>query len=367
MVWPAPDAYREAIQCPRICFHDPELMDAQVVPDRQGLPLVSSGMYASVYSLELPGRRVAIRCFNSRVPDQEQRYDEISRQLAQNRLPYTVDFRFIADGIMVDGTRYPMLLMEWVEGESLAGYVENNLGRPEKLIALARQWLQMSSKLRRACIAHGDLQHGNVFICNDAIKLIDYDGMYVPALDGFVSRERGHRNFQHPDRGAQFGPQLDNFSSWIIYSSLLILSIDASLWQATAPHDECLLFAEADFKNTGRSKTLSLLLAHDSAQLRNIGERLKAIIESDVDQIPDLEVSAPLPVEESRGFDDCLALLGLNSGSSMDDISQSAEIFSSVWNPYYYKRDARLVKRAQEKLFQLTAGINHLKALIPQD
>ena len=197
MAWPAPNSYREAIQCPQICFRDPDLKAGLVVVDKQGLPAVSSGNYASVYSLSLPSGRIAIRCFNHRVPDQEQRYDEISRQLRLSSLPYTVDFRFVSEGIMVDGDWYPILRMEWVSGDPLLNYIETNLSQPEKLMALAQQWMQMARRLQRSCIAHGDLQHGNIIISNDAIKLIDYDGMYVPALDGLKSNERGHRNYDN--------------------------------------------------------------------------------------------------------------------------------------------------------------------------
>ncbi|QLQ08322.1 MAG: hypothetical protein HZY76_21580 [Anaerolineae bacterium] len=47
-------------------------------------------------------------------------------------------------------------------------------------------------------IAHGDLQHGNVLVAADELRLIDYDGMYVPPLSGRESHEIGHRNYQHP-------------------------------------------------------------------------------------------------------------------------------------------------------------------------
>lgn len=366
MRWPALNEYREAIQYPDFCFSDSELQKAEVIRDFQGLPAVSSGNYASVYSLKLTTRRVAVRCFNMHVPDHEQRYSEISRALQKSRLPYTVDFRFIPDGILVDGNRYPILLMEWVEGEPLIKYVEKNLSKPEKLADLAKQWFQMSKALQKAGIAHGDLQHGNVIIRNDEIKLIDYDGMYVPALNGWESHERGHRNFQHPSRAGEFCVHLDNFSNWIIYSALVILSIDPSLWFEAESHDECLLFQDSDFKNPDECKTLQRL-ANKSEHLKSIGARLRAIMKSEFNSIPNLDHTAPLTAEDKLSVDNITELLGANSGGeSIEEIRLQADIFRRVWDSRYYRRSNRLMKRAETKLTELTNYLNTLEKVEDQ-
>src|SRR5204863_3447178 len=97
--------------------------------------------------------------------------------------------------------------------------------------------------LRKNNIAHGDLQHGNVLIARGDFKLIDYDGMFVPALAGRASHEVGHRNYQHPGRTeSDFGIQLDNFSGWMIYLTLVALSIEPGLWSRFGQGDEHILF-----------------------------------------------------------------------------------------------------------------------------
>src|SRR4029077_855325 len=108
--------------------------------------------------------------------------------------------------------------------------------------------------LKDSRIAHGDLQHGNILIVNGQFKLVDSDGMYVPTLARRNSHEVGHPNYQHPRRVAtHFGPYLDNFSAWVIYVSLVALSIDPTLWQTTGAGDECLLFRQEDFNNPDTS------------------------------------------------------------------------------------------------------------------
>src|SRR5207248_10425515 len=57
--------------------------------------------------------------------------------------------------------------------------------------------------LEAAKVAHGDLQHGNILVRGGSIQLVDYDGMWVPALSGRDATEIGHRAYQHPERSGQ--------------------------------------------------------------------------------------------------------------------------------------------------------------------
>ena len=62
---------------------------------------------------------------------------------------------------------------------------------------------------------------GNIMVSNEQLKLLDYDGLYVPGLEVIPSKEWGHRNYQHPARSEKdYGPSLDHFSTWIIYISI---------------------------------------------------------------------------------------------------------------------------------------------------
>jgi Ser/Thr protein kinase RdoA (MazF antagonist) len=85
--------------------------------------------------------------------------------------------------------------MQWVEGQTLNQFVGKNLDKPAMLDALLHIWVRMAKYLRAAQIAHADLQHGNVLLVPGAsanslaLKLIDYDGLCVPALAGARSGE----------------------------------------------------------------------------------------------------------------------------------------------------------------------------------
>lgn len=288
MAWPTPQEYNEAIQNPPTAFTDPELRSGQPVLTPLGLPRPITGNFASVYQMVCTNQRVwAVRCFLRDFDDHQERYAAISQHLAQFNLPYMVNFTFLADGIRVGGNRYPILKMEWVEGEPFLAYIERNLNAPVILLDIARQWVQMAQTLAQAGIAHGDLQHGNLIVVQGRLKLIDYDGMYVPALAGRRSHEVGHRNYQHPQRSeATFGPEIDHFSSWIIYTSLVALTAEPSLWQRLRGGDECLLFRREDFVAPERSPTLATLEQMGDARLTRLAATLRTLLTLAPEEIP---------------------------------------------------------------------------------
>lgn len=258
MPWPTPQDYNEAVQSPALCFNLPELKGGRPELTPLGLPRAITGGFASVYRIYHSGRDWAVRCFLRQVADQQQRYEAISDHLTKAGLPYTAGFHYLEQGIKVRGKWYPVLKMDWVQGVPLNIYVEQNLLNPEKLHALADAWLEMLQTLRRQGVAHGDLQHGNVLVHDGRLFLIDYDGMFVPALSSRGSNELGHRNYQHPMRSNRhFGPWLDNFSGWLIYISLLALGHEPALWQVAG--DEHLLLRREDLERPGQTDAWQLL------------------------------------------------------------------------------------------------------------
>ena len=287
MAWPSDQDYNEAIQNPRIAFADKELQSGQVELNAMGIPKARSGNFATVYKVVADGTAYAVRCFRYDNPEHNTRYPEIAAYLSQNALPYMVSFRYMSQGIRVGPSWYPFVRMRWVEGDSLTSYIEKNLSSPAALKDLATAWAKMLMDLRQAKIAHGDLQHGNVLVVQGKLRLVDYDGMYVPALAGGRGIELGHRNYQHPQRTElDFGPYLDNFSAWSIYASLVALAAQPSLWGQLKGGDECVLFRKEDFDAPERSTAFRLLKALPDAQARALAGRLEYFLWLPPDQVP---------------------------------------------------------------------------------
>jgi hypothetical protein len=279
MSWPSQQEYNEAIQSPRICFEDAELRIGTVECNQLGLPRPRSGNFATVYKVDCGGKKWAVRCFNRQTQDQQERYAAINTHLRQAALPYTVGFTYLIKGIRTGAQWYPIVKMEWADGVPLDKWVESNLHNSAALMGFLKSFVSMLSAMQQASIAHGDLQHGNILVVNSTPRLVDYDGMYVPALSGRTSAELGQPNYQNPRRTASdFGPYLDNFSGWVIVLSLFALTVDPKLWQTFKGGDDCLLFRKRDFEGPNHSALIKALDSEPNQDLRQLLTLFKTVI-----------------------------------------------------------------------------------------
>ncbi|MHB8625886.1 MAG: phosphotransferase family protein [Aggregatilineales bacterium] len=285
MAWPNPNQYAEAIQNPKLSFADPELQRGTVLLNKYKLPRPISGNFATVFEIEGGGRKWAVRCFLREVTNQQQRYAAITKHLYSHPLGCMVGFEYLPQGIKVGVKWYPILKMDWIPGEPLDRYIEDHLNMPATLESLADQWVNLCKSLRQADLAHGDLQHGNILVTDqNQLKLIDYDGVYIPAVIGFPQNEIGHRHYQHPSRTSDEGVSasnfrnVDNFPAQVIGLSLYALSIDSTLWEKTGAGVENLLFRDVDYNDPTGSKTLNLLRNHADTRIRTIAQRIDEAI-----------------------------------------------------------------------------------------
>jgi tetratricopeptide (TPR) repeat protein len=286
--WPTPQMYNEAIQNANQCFKDPQLQSAQPELNAIGLPRPLSGAFGTVYRLCSSDSQWAVKCFSQPVTDQQTRYLSVSRTLNQLNLPFFTKFDYQADGIRVQSEGcYPVLKMSWVDGKSLNIAVASQLGNREMLGRISAAFINIAKIMESCGIAHGDLQHGNILVGPDGLMLVDYDCMFVPELSGMESNEIGHRNYQHPGRAARhFGSYIDNFSVWVIYVSLFVLSRYPQLWDMLECGDESLLFRQSDFERPSESKVFQLLARHHDAEVREPGATLQQFLDLQPERIP---------------------------------------------------------------------------------
>jgi serine/threonine protein kinase len=295
--WPTPQEYNEAVQNPHYNFKDSELSRGALETDELGLPRVASGSFASVYRVKCSQRDVAVRCFLKDTHDQHERYALISQKLAQLKLKQTADFTYLTEGVRVGARWFPVMKMEWVYGQPLDLYVTANAHDKERLLKLAKNFRQTVLDMNAGGIAHGDLQHGNILVTADAqCKLVDYDGMFVPALRGRSANELGHRNYQHPARDhSHFDEHLDSFSAWSIYTALVCIAEDPQLLRRLSAADECLIFKQADYKFPLRSLAFFTLEAHDSPIIRSAARAFRSLLDRRLHEIPTLSEIIEVP------------------------------------------------------------------------
>ncbi len=274
VTFPTSGAYVDALQDTKRCFPDPELAGCLIRTDKFGLPRPISGNFASVFTADTTsGRRLAVKCFTRDVPDQQARFREIGAALRDVPARWKVDFRYVESGVRVSGRLYPVLVMEWIEARQLISWIEDRLriGDRAAMGRLADNFIDLVAGLEAAGIAHGDLQHGNLLVtARGELKLIDYDGMYVPALHDRPAMELGQPNYQHPRRTVgDYGPWLDRFSARVIHLSLTALATDPALWHRLhKPGGEYLLLQKYDLED--------LLTSPNLASLASVNEALHA-------------------------------------------------------------------------------------------
>jgi serine/threonine protein kinase len=299
MPWPLSQDYNEAVQSPESSFADPDLCACQVATNALGMPIPCSGNFADVYRLTCPvtGRSWAVKCFTRNIPDLNERYRHIGFHLKKVDLPVMVDFAFLEKGIQVRGDWYPVLKMDWVEGFALNEYVRDGFKKPRSLTALSQVWLRLAKRLNEANLAHCDIQHGNILLVPGtqarslALKLVDYDGMWVPALAGHNSGEVGHPAYQHPRRLAQhtYSLDVDRFPLLAIYCAIRSLMAGGrDLWDR---YDTCdnLLFRAEDFRNPRDSRLFWELLQLNDPEVRWLTESLCKAAERPLEETPRLE------------------------------------------------------------------------------
>jgi hypothetical protein len=293
--WPDLTEYHEAVQHPQKAFADGGLRAVALELDRFGMPKPATGANAVVYKGIKPGgffsfrKTWAIRCFLRPISDHAERYEAISRHLHSVRLRYDVEFRFLKQGIQIGSKWFPIVKMQWAEGDLLHTYVEKQLRYPWFLANLRAKWVTLVRDLEAARVAHGDLQQGNILVRDGSIQLVDYDGMWVPALKGRHATETGHRAYQHPERGEQdYGQEIDRFSALVVYLSLAALEQDASLWENFHTGDN-LIFVREDFLQVGRSPVWQQLRRIGSPQIDQLAAALATMLQQHPMKVSNLD------------------------------------------------------------------------------
>ena len=263
-------------------------------------PWYSTGKMGIVFKLSDPatGQRFALKVFKERDAEREERLRQIAEQLAAYPSPYWVSYQFLADEIRLeslftDDETACVLLMEWIEGQTMGQFVRDTCGRTDRaaLHKLAYAFDQMALWLLANPFAHGDLKHDNIIVRPNGVPaLVDYDGLFFPVFTDLQALELGTPDYQHPKRTAHhFGLYLDDFSLLVISLSLYALSNRPDLY-ALHNTGENLILTLADFEQPRRSQLLSTLQELEATPVRQRLALLDYAIELPPQSLPGLEV-----------------------------------------------------------------------------
>ena len=290
MGYPSFEEYTDALRLPPgAVFQDPVLAAGSVRKSAAGVPFARSGNFALTYEVSVNGARYAVRCFHKEADSLERRYDAIARKLKSIASPYFMEFDFLPGGIRTESGQFPIVRMKWADGRSLAQFISDHRDDPHTLRQLRDTLRGLARHLESNDIGHGDIQPGNIIVRSATdLKLIDYDGMYVPELEPWGSTELGQRNFQHPGRSwLHFDERLDRFSFAVLDVALEALAMQPALWELTGSDEAGIVLRAADFSHPAASTAFGVLTELDGVALR--ARQLAAVCRSPFERVPALD------------------------------------------------------------------------------
>ena len=243
-----------------------KLAHLEPVADKHGEPYRSSGAFAVVFKMRDPktGRCYALKCFTEEQEGRAEAYRRIADELETVDSSYVTTVKYYEGELFVDSPCdddcFPVLLMDWIEGETMEAYIAAHWRDSYAMSMLCYRFCRMAAWLRSQPFAHGDIKPDNVMVREDGtLALVDYDGMFVPAMKGQKSPTIGTKDFSHPLRTVEdFDETIDDFALASIALSLKAMSLDVTLREKYGAADR-LLFSAADYRALGKSAVLAAL------------------------------------------------------------------------------------------------------------
>ena len=317
------------------------------VQDDHGEPMRSSGAFAVVFKMkdESTGKEYALKCFTEDQEGRAEAYRQIADELESVDSTYVTSVKYLEKELFVDSNcdddEFPVLLMDWIEGETMDRYIAENLYDNYAMSMLCYRFCKMAAWLRSQPFAHGDIKPDNIMVRPDgSLTLIDYDGMFVPSMKGQTSPTIGTKDFSHPLRTKDdFDETIDDFALATIALSLKAISLTPSLFDEYASADR-LLFSADDYRDLSQSKVLPALqpLMADSElnTLLSLFLLAHATKTLSMDSFRLFSVSKP----------ECVSVVDISTDVTDEDLVEATEDEYGV----KYSKDGKRLLKAYSKL-----------------
>ena len=155
---------------------------AHLVPvlDDHGEPYRSRGAFAVVFKMkdEQTGKCYALKCFTVEQEGRAEAYRQIADELEFVDSSYITSVKYLDKEIFVDSSceedEFPVLLMDWIDGETMENYIAENYQDNYAMAMLCYRFCKMAAWLRSQPFAHGDIKPDNIMARPDgSLTLVD--------------------------------------------------------------------------------------------------------------------------------------------------------------------------------------------------
>lgn len=229
---------------------DERFQSIEFLKDDSGEIFYRVGNSVVLFKILLEGRVSTLRCYMRKTKYLEQIYGEkyLSEEL--------YIFSSSNSGCWID-----VVIAEWVDGQPLSQKIEEavNANDTSTLTTLADNFDRLSVELLEGDWAHGDLTTENIIVTpSQELKLIDFDGKFLPEFMGYESVEIGTAAFQSPLRTTlNFDKNIDDYSIALISTSLRALSVEPQIYRDFYFRDGLIIDPQAIF--VGKTKALDYI------------------------------------------------------------------------------------------------------------
>ncbi len=246
MNYPYISDYINALKATQDNFY--KLKDLHPILDEDGLPYRIKGETSVIFKMKnvQTGKLYALKCFLAEIEDIDDTYRQIEEELELVNSSFLTPVKYYDHELLVEtddiSARYPVLLMDWIDGLTLDKYVKTHLDDEYDLSLLAYQFSRFALWLMSGSFAHGYIVSDNIIVREDGtLVLVDYDtvsslrDLKENKLENSDNKESSITKYE----STRF---VDEFSIVSILLSLKAISLQPELYDQYGSED-CIFFS----------------------------------------------------------------------------------------------------------------------------
>lgn len=265
IILPSPEVYIEAMQNYVYSLGNAKNLEPIIVNNQV---LHIKGANSIVFKMydRMSKKYYALKCYTNIDSRIYNRLQSVSQKIKDQKSKYLVKFQVINNAIDSnyfnkiigeENSSYPVILMDWIEGDTLYKFLYKNDLSKENYEKVIRNFSKMSSWLLEQNFSHGDLSPQNILITSDNnIKLVDYDNVIFKNetdIPSFISNLKDENFYNPVVPCAKFEDNIDNFALVSLWISLIYKFETVSRCRAKYFYAYNWFFKKEDFKDIENS------------------------------------------------------------------------------------------------------------------